>query len=162
MNAPEPDPTGIERRLAAWLPAHGALDRNRMLFDSGRAAAFAEARGLAWRSATAALALVAVALAGLLVRERSRRHDLELVVESRSGRAVPDAPATHPAILLPEASPDRLAPSSYFVLTARLARGGLDLAPSAIAPDSYRPSAGPSGPQPEPLRPRSFDRVLEL
>ena len=34
-----PDLTALERRLAAWRPAAGALDRDRMLYDAGRAAA---------------------------------------------------------------------------------------------------------------------------
>ena len=34
-----PDLTALERRLSAWRPAAGALDRDRMLYDAGRAAA---------------------------------------------------------------------------------------------------------------------------
>ena len=39
------DLSALERRLAAWRPAAGALDRDRMLYDAGRAAAAPAASG---------------------------------------------------------------------------------------------------------------------
>ena len=68
------DLSELERRLAAWRPAAGALDRDRMLYEAGRAAARADGRVQSWRLATAALVLLAVGLGGLLVHERSQRH----------------------------------------------------------------------------------------
>ena len=49
------DLSEFERRLAAWRPAVGGLDRDRMLYEAGRAAARADGRVQSWRLATAAL-----------------------------------------------------------------------------------------------------------
>ena len=62
----ENDLTDLERRLAAWRPAPGSLDRDRMLFEAGRAGVQIVDRTRFWRLATAASTLVAVTLGGLL------------------------------------------------------------------------------------------------
>ena len=54
----EKDLIALERRLAAWRPAGGALNRDRMLFDAGRATERAEGRLWCWRMATAVLVLL--------------------------------------------------------------------------------------------------------
>ena len=74
---PRDDLTDLERRLAALRPASGGLDRDRMLFDAGRASARAEGRARAWALSAAASALVAVGLGVGLARERSRALGLE-------------------------------------------------------------------------------------
>ena len=159
-----PDLTALERRLAAWRPAAGALDRDRMLYDAGRAAAGA----LSWRLSAAALLLATLGLGGLLIhekrelaRERSllaqeRRHRLEIET-ALAARALPAIPASVPA------TP---APDSYLALTSRLSEGvaeapwpadGRDPAPVGPAPRSSEPS-----PRPVPLRPGDIQRVLDL
>jgi hypothetical protein len=170
-NSIGPDLSSLERRLAAWRPAAGALDRDRMLYDAGRAAAGART----WRLAAAALLLAAVSLGGLLVNEREqlarehsllareRMHRLEaetaLAARARASEPSPAIPATAPAIEPP-------APDSYLVLTARLAQGvaeppwpdvGREPAPTGSSPRSSEPS-----PRPVPLRPIDIQRVLEL
>ena len=78
------DLTEVERRLAAWRPATGALNRDRLLYDAGRAAARADGQSGSWRPATVALALVAALLGGLLANERSRCLKLETSLASTS------------------------------------------------------------------------------
>jgi hypothetical protein len=160
--------TPLERRLVAWQPATGALDRDRMLYDAGRAAALVEARGrsrlLIQPRATAALVLVAVGLGGLWVHERAQRHALERTLAGRMG--APE-PTPMPAPTLPERLADlreagALSPSSYLVLTARLVNGrGEDPSPSGTIPRA-RPTGDLPEPRLAPLRPRDFDRVLEF
>jgi hypothetical protein len=173
----DPDLTAIEHRLAAWRPSAGALDRDRMLYDAGRSAAMAERRIRVWRLATAALALVAVGLGGLLVHqqsllahgrsllalERSQRQSLEATLAARTGTSPPTSPALAPGDS-PPAEP--LAPTSYFVLTSRFAKSAGD--PSSldveIEPGPHRPATRPSEtlPPPGPLRPGDVRRVLDL
>jgi hypothetical protein len=173
-NTTGPDLTALERRLAAWRPAAGALDRDRMLYDAGRAAAGARP----WRPATAALLLATTGLGGLLVRERiqlaregsllahERAHRLEaetaLAARTRTSRTSPAIPSSVPSI----AAVEPPAPDSYLVLTSRLAQGVAE----APRPDDGRPPA-PTGPppgssepstRPVPLRPINIRRVLEL
>lgn len=77
--------TDVERRLAAWRPATSSLDRDRMLYDAGRAAARADGLSGSWRLATAAVALVAALLGGLLANERSHSLTLAASLASASG-----------------------------------------------------------------------------
>lgn len=173
----DPDLTAMEHRLAVWQPSTGALDRDRMLYDAGRAAARAESRVRSWRLATAALALVAVGLGGLLAHERSlvahqrsllalersQRRSMEATLAARTGTSEPTSPAPAPGDS-PPAEP--LAPTSYFALTSRFARSAGD--PSsldiAIEPGPHRPVTRPSEMPlpPRPLRPGDVQRVLDL
>jgi hypothetical protein len=164
-----PDLTALEHRLSAWRPAAGALDRDRMLYDAGRAAAGARP----WRLATAALLLATLGLGGLLIHERrelarersllaqERRHRLEVETDlaARSW-------ASRPTPAIAAAVPATPAPDSYLALTSRLAEGvaeapwpdaGREPAPVGPAPKSSEPS-----PRPVPLRPVDIQRVLDL
>jgi hypothetical protein len=161
MNAPDKDSTGFERRLAAWLPAATVLDRDRMLFEAGRAAARAEARVKVWPSAALALAMLLMGLIGLFARERSRRLALETVLAARHPAQAPVFAAMPPRVALPGPSKERPDPSSYFVLTTRLASGEMDFPPVSHESNTERPPAR-SGPPPPPLRPRGFERMLDL
>ena len=164
-NAIGPDLSALERRLAAWRPATGALDRDRMLYNAGRAAAAAGAR--TWRLASAALLLATTGLGGLLFQQRSllareRAERIELAARLA-------APATAPAALAPpveSAAPGPPAPGSYLALTARLAEGvdfgsppegGGDREPRMPSPPSWEPAT-----RPVPLRPIDLQRVLDL
>ena len=92
---PEGDLSALERRLGNWRPAAGVVDRDRMLFEAGRAAARNESWGRFGGLSSAFLALVALGLGGLLVREQGNRRALEATVAaqyprtgaSRAGRA---------------------------------------------------------------------------
>ena len=161
---PEQEPTPIERRLASWRPASVTDARDRMLFEAGRASAHAHAKalGAVWVSSLILLAMVGLGLGSLLLGERSRRHALEAELAAVTAARPPETPqlADRPAppVDLP---PLTLAPSSYFVLTAQLRSGSLDLAmPETPLPD--RPGAEPTAPSGSTLRPRSFDRALDF
>ena len=96
---PEVPLSDLERRLEQWRPASGSLDRDRMLFDAGRASARAESWGRLGAALAASFALVAVGLGGLLVRERAHRHGLEVALAERTREpalpelVIPPAPA---------------------------------------------------------------------
>jgi hypothetical protein len=174
----DPDLMALEHRLAAWRPSAGALDRDRMLYDAGRAAALAGSRIRSWRLATAALALISVGLGGLLAQqrsllarersllaqERSQRHAPETARSARPGASEPSPPAPSPAAESPAIEPP--SPTSYFALTSRLARSAGD--PSSldveIEPEPHRPAGDHSVilPYPVPLRPQDIQRVLDL
>jgi hypothetical protein len=161
------DMSEVERRLAAWRPATGALDRDRMLYDAGRAAARTDGRIWSWRLAMASLALLTVGLFVLLARERSRGKELEasLAAATRINPAQPvgelelRASGETPAI-------EAVLPSSYFALSARLSRGN----PGTSSPDvefeldDHRPAGGRLEllPRQQPLQPRDLYRVLDL
>jgi hypothetical protein len=158
---PEYDPSGFERRLASWLPAASALDRDRMLFEAGRAAARAESRGGVWPSAAVGLVALLAGLGGVLARERAQRQALEAALAARPPAQALVFASTPPRVALLEPGGGRLGPSSYFVLTTRLASGELDFPPVALKPEAERPSRG-TGAQSPTLRPRGFERVLDL
>lgn len=67
---PEDDLTDLERRLRQWQPTALGLDRDRMLFEAGRATARAEIWGWVPIGSIAALLIVAVGLGVLVARER--------------------------------------------------------------------------------------------
>ncbi len=93
----EPELTALERRLADWRPTAGALDRDRMLYNAGRAAA--GVRPL--RLAAAALLLVSLGLGDLAVQQRSLLGRERAVLRtsepdaSSSRRPSPPGPRRH-------------------------------------------------------------------
>jgi hypothetical protein len=159
----ENDMTEFERRLAAWRPAGGTLNRDRMLYSAGRAAAQAEGQNRFWRLATAALVLMSTALAGLLARERSQRFALEKTLVIGHGPAKSLSPA---ALLAQTPATESLAPNSYFELTAHLMASDLEASALAVGndfkPTKPAPSLLRSLPTSLPLRPRDLNRVLDL
>jgi hypothetical protein len=155
-HGPEGDLTDLERRLTLWRPAPVVLDRDRMLFEAGRAAGRSEARLRAGLLSTAALALVAAGLGVPLVRERAQRHALEVRIARQSIAA--------PAPSMPEPAPppiaiEPFAPESYLALTHRMLDGGLDDAPGS-AP-GMPPEPSPTRPEPT-LRVRDAGRFLKF
>jgi hypothetical protein len=164
----EPDLTALERRLAGWKPSATALDRDRMLYDAGRASAGVRA----WRLATAVLLLASLALGGfatqqrarlgreqaLLAHERARRLELETALAAWTAAPRPSA-ADPPPVGAPAAG-------SYLALTARLAADGIDAPwPAAESEPAPRPPAvGPTADEwrPVPLRTQDIQRILDL
>lgn len=162
------DLKALEHRLAAWRPSAGALDRDRMLYDAGRAAARGEGHIGAWRLTTAALVILSLSLGGMLAqqrsllrREQSGRMALEMERMART-RASPPAPPVE--IELPPIEPP--APSSYFALTSRFVEGLVNAPFAEVEHEAEQnpPDPTPSErlPQPAPLRPRDIQRVLDL
>jgi hypothetical protein len=156
MGTPDPDTrddlTDLERRLAGWQPASDRLDRDRMLFDAGRASARSEIRERAWAACSAILLLVSAGLGVQLVREHARREGLERTHATRSQPESP--PRTLPP---PEIVP---APDSYLVLTHRLVAGLGDPPP----PPSTQHQEAPEGRDSplSPLRVRGLGETRDL
>jgi len=170
----EDNMNALEQRLAAWRPALGAFDRDRMLYSAGWSAARADSHIQSWRLATAALLLLTIGLGGLLARERSLlAREGDLLARERSKRvaletslAARTVPAEHSQ---PPGEPppiEPFAPTSYFALASRLADGIADASwPDADTPtEEHRRDRGPPDKllAPTPLRSRDVRRVLDL
>jgi hypothetical protein len=91
-----------------------------VLFEAGRAAARAGWWAQLGRLASVCLALVAIGLGGLLVRERRDRHALETLLAAR-----PQSPTPTTDGLVAPPGP-ALAADSYFVLTHQMTAGGAE------------------------------------
>ena len=156
MDTAEPGPEGeltdLERRLARWRPATVGLDRDRLLFEAGRASA----RGLARLISSLALMLVAAVLGVLLVGERNQRHFLEFRLAQMTNKAASPSPIEPTPPLIVGHPP---APDSYLALSLRLRTAGLDDI-SMPAPDATTGDAPPS-PEP-PLRVRGTGGSLNF
>ncbi len=124
---PEAPLSDLERRMGRWRPASGSLDRDRMLFDAGRASARGESWGRLVGALAACLALVALGLGGLLVRERGYRQGLEVALAERTREP---APREMVAPLPPFAEP---APDSYLALSRRILASGLEELPPTVS-----------------------------
>lgn len=148
------DLSALERWLGSWRPVPGVIDRDRLLFETGRAAGRAGSWGRLGWLASACLALVAFGLGSLLVRERGNRHALEVRLAARSH---PSAPAGE--VACPTKALD---PESYFVLTRRMLGSGTDevMPIAARQPPDRRPE--PSEPPLSPLRARRREGFLDL
>jgi hypothetical protein len=153
MDSPNPFPrdelTELERRLSGWTPAATALDRDRMLFEAGRASARNGAWGRPTTALAAGLAALAVGLGGWAASEHGQRRALEraLVVERSRARESALAERLLPPALAP-IPVDTPAPESYLVLTRRL---------GIIGPDEPEPPPAPAVRDPRPEAP---DRTL--
>jgi hypothetical protein len=157
------DLSELERRMAAWRPTSRGLDRDRMLYEAGRAAARADGRVHSWRLATAALILMVVGLGGMLMRERSQRHAMEVALAARTR---PSRSASPVPLLSATTAIEPFAPSSYFALTSRFSRSNPNMSSPDIdfEPEPHRQATGPLDllPQRRPLQPRDLQRVLDL
>jgi hypothetical protein len=155
----------LEARLRSWEPSAEGLDRDRMLFQAGRADARKATWGASqvWQSAAAAAALLAAGLGFGWAHERSRSEALQLTIaqQASDSSAAQQAPASggpggaarEPIVVLD--------PSSYLTLLRQAE--GLDSAVVVQPATTERPSAtgnsvtAPSGAH--SLRPRDFDRI---
>ena len=97
--------SSLEERLRSWVPSPGGLDRDRMLFEAGRAEVQgpiqAGTSARLWKYATAAAVLLASGLGMAWHNERSQRRALELTF----ARLAPPPPA--PFVSTPELITER-------------------------------------------------------
>jgi hypothetical protein len=167
FNPDEDHLSPLEERLRSWVPSPGGLDRDRMLFEAGRAAVqgpiLDRTSGRLWKYATAAAVLLASGLGMAWRHERSQRHGLELTI----ARLAPS-----PALLVatPELMTERqenetaIDPSSYLALVRQVNRpeAAADLEPHRNTPGTVPSVRAANPPQTAPLRPRDWDRVISL
>lgn len=174
-----PDLSALEQRLAAWQPAEGGLDRDRMLYEAGRSSA-AASRARPWQIGAAAMLFALAGLGGLLAvehaqlarerallaQERARLNEVETALAARLGttRPIPMTPAPAPIAPIPPAEPP--ASDSYLALSSRLTGEGAAIAwpDDARRPEPEQPPNRPAEPSPRPLPlgPDDVRRVLEL
>lgn len=164
------DLNALEQRLRGWQPDGGRLDRDRTLFEAGRAAAGpprrSTSRALAWPAVTALAATLALAVGLAWRSERAERLALERVLVQRP--PAPTAPAEHdPRLLARELDPvpQPHSGSNYLYLIRHLVsepasgdRGTVSESPPS-ADRTHRPAPGR---EPQPLRPRDFNRLITL
>jgi hypothetical protein len=146
-----------ERTLARLRPVSGALSRDRMLFEAGRAAARLEALHRFLIATSASLLVALIGSGGLLARERARRHDLETELAARLNMQTSDPDAVQPELR----PPAEVSPSSYLALSRHIRPGGLEepSPPVEVAPRGHPvDEAAPIA----PIRIRDTQRVLDL
>jgi hypothetical protein len=159
----------LEERLRSWVPSSGELDRDRMLFEAGHAAAKGPERARRslwlWQCATAAALVVSTGLGLAWLRERDQRHALSVALASIEQSRRPNeliVASSEPKSSF-TAAEIRLDPSSYLVIMRTMSRD-----PNAERPlpvqegDTQRRERQPTSSGVQPLRPRNFDRVMTL
>jgi len=168
FNPDEDHFSSLEERLRSWVPSAGRLDRDRMLFEAGRAEVQgpiqAGTRANLWKFATAAAVLLASGLGMVWHNERSQRRVLELTF----ARLAPPPPA--PLVATTELMTERrekeaaVDPTSYLALVRQLKRleDATNLEPQRTAPGTVPRVRAADPPQTAPLRPRDWDRVISL
>ncbi len=151
--------SSLEERLRLWVPSAGGLDRERMLFEAGRA----DGRARLWKLATAASILLASGLGVGWIHERGQRR----APEPENSRTLPPAASSvsTPEIVTQHREPETVIdPSSYLGLIRQLKRleGAADFEPHRAAPHSASKVHSAVLPSTTPLRPYDFDRVISL
>lgn len=168
MDTPAPFPQDelneTERRLAGWSPAAPMLNRDRMLFEAGRAAARTEARGRLAMIVAADFAVLAIAIGVWALREDAARKRLELALAEHS-QLLNAVSATQVAAPVPGPVPPAVpapARDSYLALTHRLANDGLD--ETVTAPPRSIQDEHPASPRrtPTPLNSRTPGDSIDL
>ena len=168
FNPDEDQLSSLEERLRSWVPSAGGLDRDRMLFEAGRAEVQgpiqAGTRANLWKFATAAAVLLASGLGMAWHNERSQRRALELTFARLA--APPSVPLTPTPQLITERQEKEPAvdPTSYLALVRQLKRleDATNLEPQRTAPGTVQRVRAADPPQTTPLRPRDWDRVITL
>jgi hypothetical protein len=167
----EVDLSGIEARLGGWSPSPGGLDRDRLLYEAGRADVDARHRAHIRLSLAVSLAAtLAATVSGLAWKAEhdrgtrleaelaSTRVELDRLIAAAGRIPTPPSPVLETAI--PATAPEPPDPFSYLSLSRRIVDGriNLDVRPGR----SHAPDAGPSRPTSE--APRVGDRtwMLEL
>ncbi len=155
---PELDPkqklTDVERRLARLQPSPSRIDRDRMLYETGRAVGRSQARKQDMLIAASLLAFVVGALGLMYSEERAKRVGLQMLVDQQEeARALlPAAPRV--AAIDPPDPATSPAPDSYLMLTRRFNQTGSTSAPAT-------PASSPRGSvtlEETPFTPRSLRR----
>lgn len=142
----------IEAALGALVPVRGRIDRDRVMFQAGQAAARSSRPGRQpWIAIAASLALIALGEAALLAHRPSPRV-VERVVVVRQPSPIPLEPADEPiAVSSPRPKPDADPPSlgrtdreRLAALVVRYGLDGLPASPRNVWPES-RPWPASSG-----------------
>src|SRR4051812_17836107 len=165
-----PDPADslndMERRLRSWQPSGGGLDRDRMLFEAGLAAArrpVGASRGAwAWRLATAAAVLVAVGLGLAWRAERTQRQVLEPTLAARTPGPADHELATARPAPPTEPSSTGIDPSSYLALARSTDPQADPSLPGPPGDGKAAPRGRHDGRSGQTLRPHDLDRVISL
>ena len=156
---PLDDRNALEQRLGQWRPAPLGLDRDRMMFEAGRASAGFDSLRLFALGSIAGLLLVALGLGGLFVHERSQRQaveaELAAVLHSPNVDRATSAVPTVPVVVAAD-------PNSYLVLTRRMIDSAPDEIPFVASTSSPAQPLLPDEPPLTPLRVRQIGRLIDL
>lgn len=123
MSELTPELMALEATLRDLLPSEGGLDRERVLFEAGRASA---RPGWGWPVATLLASATAVALGLVLLVRPPRVEVVERPVPVEVPVLVPAPPPSFPPPAEDEAPAPRLPSSPYHRLHEHLLRWGLD------------------------------------
>lgn len=164
MPTDEDDLSRLEQRLGDWTPSLGGLDRDRLLYEAGRADSSARdlrlVRGTMAVSIATALAAFGLGTAWRLEHDRNGRLRAELALarlEAAPALAAPYRPGPPLAVSSEAEPPD---PSSYLTLSRRIADGRIDFDHHDRPPASSGDK--PPRPRPDPIRVGDRDRLLDL
>jgi len=168
FNPDEDHLSPLEERLRSWVPSADGLDRDRMLFEAGRAEVQgpiqAGSSAALWKYATAAAVLLASGLGMAWHHERSQRRTLELTIARLA--SPPPAPYVASPELMTKFQEKEAAidPTSYLALVRRvnLLEDAVDREPHRTAPGAVPSVRAADQPGAAPLRPRDWDRVISL
>jgi hypothetical protein len=167
----EGDLNRLESRLGGWRPSLGGLDRDRLLYEAGRADVDARHRAHVRLSLAVSLAATLAAFASGLAWRAEHARGTRLEAELASTRveldrliAAAERTPTPPSLVSPGALPastsERPDPFTYLSLTRRIADGRIDL---DVRPGgSHAPEAVPTRPKPEAPRVGDREWMLEL
>lgn len=155
----ENDLNMLEERLRSWMPSAGGLDRDRLLFETGRARASARL----WKLATAAAILLSFGLGTGWLHERAQRRDVEPALSRPSPPVVSHPPVPEVVAERPEPVTP-VDPLSYLGLIRQVKNmdDAADFGPHRIAPHRASKVHSADLPTTQPLRPHDFDRVISL
>lgn len=156
IDTPAADPLNVlADRLRGWQPSTIGLDRDRLIYEVGRAAGLAEARTQfrrrLWPLAVAASLLLGISL---VVTTRPRTKIAE---PTRVEVAVREPQPSLPPVEMPPIAP--VDPNSYLALARRIEDGSLESGQKATHTNSHAPASSNG---PPPLRARDLDRLLNL
>jgi hypothetical protein len=160
----------LEQRLRSWVPSAGGLDRDRMLFEAGQAAAGAAERARMmsrwWKFAAGAAAVLALSLGVAWRNERRERLALQLDIARSSQPALLTAPVASRSVLMAQRHVKAVAPDrwSYLTLVRQVSRieQGESLEPPSTEPTTKEKVEPTRSLRNAPLTPRDFERVIAL
>jgi hypothetical protein len=128
----------VERRLMQWNPASGRLDRDRVLFESGKASAQPRAGRGSWVVLSIVMTGAALVFGSLFVQERGQRRTLAKAL--RESGKVGAIVTREPVKVFPlDAPAARSSENEYLPLRNRVLARGLDAWTIAEAQDTDAP-----------------------